>query len=70
MDDFRRIKMQKQFERSKKIYMFFTSIKKHWIIILVVISVLLVLLFPGFFGGIIGTWYNKFSSELIKSITI
>ena len=70
MDDFRKNKIQKEFERSKKLYMFFTSIKKNWILILIIIAILLILIFPGFFGGIIGMWYNKFSTELIKNIKV
>lgn len=69
MEDLRRKKIQDEFERNKKIYQFFIFVKKNWLKILTILFIINVLVFPGFFGNVIGMWYNKFVTAILNNLT-
>lgn len=48
----------------------FTYLRKNYIKILLGVLIILVLLYPTYFGGLIGNWINDFFGTIIKSISI
>jgi len=44
-------------------------ILKNWIKILLFILLILIMIFPTFFGHIIGTWLNDFVTSFLSKIT-
>jgi len=68
MEDLRRTTLQKQIDRSKKIFKYTNILKANWWKIGLGIVVVFILIFPNLVGEFIGWWYTKFNDELLKNI--
>lgn len=67
MEDIRFI--NKKDKKQIKFINLFVFIQKNWFKILIGIFIVLLIIFPTFFGNIIGTWLNDFVISFLSKIT-
>ena len=68
MEDIRQKEYTEKVIREQIIINRIKFIKANWWKLLIVIFILTILIFPGFYGSLIGNWINNFFGSIIKSI--
>ena len=69
MEDLRKKQLEDKFKRIQKWVEIKKYLKKNWVKYLIIITLIVIFLFPNFVGDLFGAWFNKLAISFIKNIT-